>query len=77
MKVIKASEFSSYSFCRRAWWYAAMGIQPDNQQALAEGAAAHDSHGGRVRSIRMLQVAALLCILLSLLILIAYWLVGT
>ena len=45
MKIIRASEISSYSYCHRAWWYQLQGYQNENQVELAGGSEYHDRHG--------------------------------
>jgi len=48
MKIIRASEISSYSYCHRAWWYQLQGYQSENQVELAGGSEYHDRHGRAV-----------------------------
>ena len=65
MKIIRASELSSYSFCQRAWWYARQGVESQNKTELAGGSAYHTRHG------RSLLIAGSLKILAYGLLLIA------
>lgn len=50
MKILRASEISSYSFCQRAWWYQLQGYESENQVELAGGSEYHDNHGRTVMS---------------------------
>jgi hypothetical protein len=45
MRTIKASEFVSYLYCQRAWWYQLKGAVSENQAELASGIEFHRRHG--------------------------------
>lgn len=48
-RVIRASEIAEYVFCRRAWWLSrVVGYEVRESEALAEGSAYHQRHGGLV-----------------------------
>ncbi len=49
MRIIKASEIGSYTFCQRAWWYQLNGYEPDNQAELAAGKEIHETHARTTR----------------------------
>ncbi len=43
---IRASEISTYLYCRRAWWLKRKrGAQPQNVHELRKGTAHHQAHG--------------------------------
>jgi len=51
MPVIRASEIGSFLFCRRAWSFRALGVEPENRAELAGGVDFHRRHGrGVMRS---------------------------
>ena len=66
MKILRASELSSYSFCQRAWWYALQGVQSQNQAELAGGSEYHTQHGRSVLTAGCLKTLAYGLLLLAL-----------
>jgi hypothetical protein len=58
MKILRASEISSYSFCQRAWWYALQGVDSENQAELAGGSEYHEQHGRTVMTAGCLNILA-------------------
>ncbi len=58
MKILRASEISSYSFCQRAWWYTLQGIESENQAELAGGSEYHEQHGRTVMTAGCLHILA-------------------
>ncbi|MCS6906658.1 MAG: hypothetical protein RML93_02100 [Anaerolineales bacterium] len=49
MRIIRASEISSFWYCQRAWWYRLQGISSENQPDLESGQLAHHLHAHRLR----------------------------
>ncbi len=45
MRIIRASELSSYLYCQRAWWYDRQGYESQNLAELAAGSDLHEQHG--------------------------------
>jgi hypothetical protein len=70
MRIIRASEISSYLYCQRAWWYQRQGNAPQNQSELVDGQELHQRHG------RAVFVSGLLRLLAYLMILSAFILIG-
>jgi len=61
MRIIRASELSSYVYCRRAWWYKCEGLEPAQGSLLEQGRDHHASHAKRVTlALRLKSVAHLL-----------------
>ena len=63
MRPIRASEISSFLYCKRAWWYHQKGTVSSNLEELAEGTELHLKHGRAVLAsglIRMLAYTFLL-----------------
>lgn len=75
MKIIRASEISSYSYCHLAWWYQLQGYQSENQAELADGSEYHDRHGRAVVITGCLTTLAYGFLILALAAL-TIWLVG-
>ncbi|MCL4266536.1 MAG: hypothetical protein KJ069_25300 [Anaerolineae bacterium] len=59
---IRASEISTYLYCRRAWWLKRrQGAKPQNVHELQKGTAHHQQHGRTVwQSIWARRVAYML-----------------
>lgn len=75
MRIIRASEVGEYVFCHRAWWLRhTRGLTSANTRALAEGTAAHASHGRRVGLSLALRGLALLFMLAALALSVGLWL---
>jgi CRISPR/Cas system-associated exonuclease Cas4 (RecB family) len=75
MKIIRASEIGSYSFCQRAWWYRLQGYESENQAELAGGSEYHDSHGRTVVTAGCFTTLAYGLLILAVAVL-TIWLVG-
>ena len=75
MKILRASEISSYSFCQRAWWYQLQGYESENQAELAGGSEYHDQHGRTVMTVGCLNILAFGLLILALAAL-TIWLVS-
>lgn len=57
--VIRASELAQFSFCRRAWWLAAVkGHKPQNQAALSRGILTHNRHFQHVQTAQRWRYAS-------------------
>lgn len=72
MKPIRASEISTFLFCKRAWWYQRKGTVSINTELLAEGRELHHRHGRAVFVSNLLRTLGYLLLLLALVILTAY-----
>ena len=70
MRVIRASEISTYIFCQRAWWYQANGYSSSNYREIEAGRSAHTMHARAAAGIRFAQITATILFLASLVILI-------
>ena len=66
MRPIRASEISSFLFCKRAWWYHQKGIEPGNLTELAEGTRLHHRHSRAVVYGGLLKILAYGFLLISL-----------
>lgn len=67
--ILRASEVGQYTFCARAWWLGNVeGYASSNQQALADGQAAHHRHGRQVQASATLTRLAYLLLLLAMLV---------
>lgn len=75
MKTIRASEVSSYLYCRRAWWYQLQGVKPENQAELVAGSELHARHGRALLTSGCLTSLAYALLILAVVAL-AAWLVG-
>jgi hypothetical protein len=59
--LVRASDIGAWAFCRRAWYLAQVkGVAHQRPDVLAQGTAAHVSHGRRVRRAGQAQAAGLL-----------------
>jgi CRISPR/Cas system-associated exonuclease Cas4 (RecB family) len=58
MRPIRASEISSFLYCKRAWWYQNQGIESANIEELAEGNELHHQHGRVVVASSVLRMLA-------------------
>ena len=76
MRIIRASELSSYKFCRRSWWYQQEGREPSECSQLAAGRDHHDLHTKQVMFAIHLRRAAYI-VLLSAIVLILFNYIGS
>ena len=58
MRPIRASEISSFLFCKRAWWYHRKGTVSTNVEELAEGTELHFKHGRAVLASGIIRTLA-------------------
>ncbi|MDX1436627.1 MAG: hypothetical protein R3335_07450 [Anaerolineales bacterium] len=72
MKTIRASEISSYLYCKRAWWYRREGYESDNEAELAGGQALHTVHSRKVLASGFQRLLAIIFFLASIVALTAY-----
>lgn len=64
MRTIRASEISTYIYCRRVWWYRLHGIQPTNQEQLEAGINLHVRNARSLEaSVRLRLVAMVILVL--------------
>lgn len=69
MKTIRASELGEYVFCHRAWWLRQVqGYESANVRELAEGTAAHATHGRLVSAAWGLRALAILLFVVALIV---------
>ena len=73
MRTIRASEMSSYLYCKRAWSYAQDGYEPENQAELAGGQALHSAHSRQVVASGFQRLLAVI-FLLAALVAVTYYL---
>jgi hypothetical protein len=66
MRTIKASEFVSYLYCQRAWWYQLKGAVSENQNELASGIEFHQRHGRNILLAVVMETMGWGLVLLSL-----------
>jgi hypothetical protein len=72
MRTIRASEISSFLFCKRAWWYQQKGIESNNIDDMVEGNQLHQRHGRAVLSSSLTRVLAYGLLLIALVIFTVY-----
>jgi hypothetical protein len=58
MRPIRASEISSFLYCKRAWWYQRKGTISTNVEELAEGTELHQQHGRVVLASGLIRTLA-------------------
>ena len=69
MRIIRASEIGEYIFCQRAWWLRhVQGYESANVRELAEGSAAHVTHGRLVSAASGLRLLALIIFIVAVII---------
>lgn len=66
MRILRASELSTFVYCQRAWWYRKSGHTPENQSELAGGIQLHQRHGRAVFTAGCLRLLAYALLLFSL-----------
>jgi hypothetical protein len=72
MRTIRASEFGTFIYCQRAWWYYKNGIIPENEEQLASGLKLHARHGQMVATTGCIRALAYLLLLIALVITVIY-----
>ena len=72
MRTIRASEISSFLYCKRAWWYQYKGFESANIAELAEGTELHQQHGKVVLVSGFLRMLAYVFLLVALVFLVIY-----
>ena len=72
MRPIRASEISSFLYCKRAWWYQRTGIESANIAELAEGTELHQQHGRAVIASGMIRMLAYGVLLVALVLFVVY-----
>ena len=65
MRPIRASEISSFLYCKRAWWYQHKGTVSSNVEELAEGTELHFKHGRAVLASGLIRILAYAFLLIS------------
>jgi CRISPR/Cas system-associated exonuclease Cas4 (RecB family) len=76
MATIRSSDIGNYLYCRRAWWYHKQGYESINQTALVGGTELHRRHGRQVLLAGFLRVLGMVLLLLSMILLVTYWVSG-
>lgn len=72
MRPIRASEISSFLYCKRAWWYQRKGIASTNVEELAEGTELHHQHGRAVLASGLIRTLAYSLLLIALVLFTIY-----
>ena len=72
MRPIRASEISSFQYCKRTWWYQRKGIESANLEELTEGTKLHHQHGRAVLTAGLMRVLAYGMLLIALVLLTIY-----
>jgi len=72
MKIIRASEISSYIYCQRAWWLQTKGHIPENKTELSAGKQIHANHGRIVLKAGCIQFAAYTTLICALILLVVH-----
>lgn len=72
MRPIRASEISSFLYCKRAWWYQRKSVVSTNVQELAEGTQMHQQHGRAVLAIGLVKTLAYSVLLIALILFAIY-----
>lgn len=73
MRTIRASEFGTYVYCQRAWWYQKLGVLPENKERLASGIELHAQHVRMVAATGCIRTVAYLLLLVALVISVVYF----
>jgi hypothetical protein len=72
MRPIRASEISSFLYCKRAWWLQRKGVASANVEELAEGTELHHQHGRAIMASGIIRTLAYLLLLVALVLLTIY-----
>ena len=72
MRPIRASEISSFLYCKRAWWLQRNDIAPANAEELAEGTELHHQHGRAILASGIIRTLAYILLLIALVLLTIY-----
>ncbi|MFN2152119.1 MAG: hypothetical protein ACK2T5_11020 [Anaerolineales bacterium] len=72
MRPIRASEISTFLYCKRAWWYQQKGTISTNVEELAEGTELHQQHGRAVLASGLIRTLAYGLMLVALVLLTIY-----
>ena len=72
MRPLRASEISTFLYCRRAWWYQRKGIANTNVEELAEGTELHHQHGRADLASGLIRMLAYGMLLVALVLLTIY-----
>jgi len=72
MRPIRASEISTFLYCKRAWWYQQKGVVSTNVEELAEGTELHQQHGRAVLASGLIRTLAYGLLLTALALLTIY-----
>ncbi len=72
-RTIRASEISTYLYCKRAWWYQSQGVESSNQQEMSAGTAYHQVQGKYVFKGVLMRIFAWIALGIAL-VFFAFWL---
>ena len=72
MRPIRASEISSFLYCKRAWWHQRKGVVSSNMEELAEGSELHYQHGRAVLASGLIRSLAFVFLLIALVLFTVY-----
>lgn len=72
MRPIRASEISSFQYCKRAWWYQRKGTSSTNVKELTEGTNLHYQHGRAVLASGLIRAIAYGLLLIAIVLITIY-----
>ena len=72
MRPIRASEISSFLYCKRAWWYQREGKVSTNVEELKEGTELHYKHGREVLASGLIRTLGYIFLLFALVLFTIY-----
>jgi hypothetical protein len=72
MRPIRASEISSFLYCKRAWWHQRKGIESTNIEELAAGKELHQQHGRAILASGLVRTIAYGLLLIALVLFTIY-----